>query len=311
MRIGIVSTNEVQKALFTELLSPLVGDLIMYDISHAKAGDLEISNAHILLVDMNDQNVVDCDEVLEALGREEPICLVHDKDLYSMQPRERISWRNRTIDEIKKALPDLAAELDEKKEEADNKNAPDVWIIGASSGGPQALRHFFADLPRMPISIFVAQHISEPGYVQMLARLKDVASMWSVHSAETGMKVKPNSVYLVPRDHTIHIAAGVISLQPYSAQSVSFNPCIDAVIRSVHECHPQVGVIIMSGMGMDGSGGVRTMKGKAKLIMAQDSESSGAKSMPDSARNTGAVQFSAPPEGLARKLAQLYGQRTY
>ncbi|CEK42712.1 chemotaxis protein CheB [Pseudomonas sp. ChxA] len=311
MRVGVVSTDEVQKALFTELLAPLVGDLIMYDVSHAKDGDLEISNAHILLIDMADSNVVECEEVMEALGREEPICLVHDKNLYAMAQRDRISWRNRTIEEIKLALPDLANELDEKKDEADNKNVPDLWIIGASSGGPQALRQFFGDLPRMPISIFVAQHMSEAGYSQMLARLKDVAPGWGVQSAESGMKIKPNSVYLVPRDNTIVINAGVIHLQPYSAQSVSFNPCIDAVIRSVFDCHPHLGVIILSGMGMDGSGGIRTIKGKAKMIMAQDHESSGAKSMPDTARNTGAVQYSANPEGLARKLAQIYGQKTF
>ena len=76
-----------------------------------------------------------------------------------------------TIEEIKKAIPDLANELDKKKEVADNKNVPDVWIIGASSGGPQALRQFFADLPRMSISIFVAQHMTQVGYGQMLARL--------------------------------------------------------------------------------------------------------------------------------------------
>lgn len=115
MRVGVVSTDEVQKALFTELLAPLVGDLIMYDVSHAKDGDLEISNAHILLIDMADSNVVECEEVMEALGREEPICLVHDKNLYAMAQRDRISWRNRTIEEIKLALPDLANELDEKR----------------------------------------------------------------------------------------------------------------------------------------------------------------------------------------------------
>ena len=89
MRVGVVSTDEVQKALFTELLAPLVGDLIMYDVSHAKDGDLEISNAHILLIDMADSNVVECEEVMEALGREEPICLVHDKNLYAMAQRDR------------------------------------------------------------------------------------------------------------------------------------------------------------------------------------------------------------------------------
>lgn len=308
MRVGIVSTNEVQKALFSELLTPLVGEIIFYDISHAKRGDLEISNAHILILDMSDPNVVDCEEVMDALVREEPICLLHEKDLYSMQPRERTAWRNRTIEELKKAVPDLANELDEKKDDADNKNVPDVWVIGSSSGGPQALKEFFGELPRLPISIVLAQHMSVDGFDHLLARVKILADGWSVHLAEDGMKVTSHSVYLVPRDKTVAMSGGVISLHQYSAQEVSFNPCIDAVIRTVFECHPKVGVIIMSGMGMDGSGGIRSIKGKARMIMAQDHESSGAKSMPDSARNTGAVQYSAPPAGLAKKLAGLYNQ---
>jgi chemotaxis response regulator CheB len=62
-------------------------------------------------------------------------------------------------------------------------------------------------------------------------------------------------------------------------------------------------------MGFDGSAGIRSMKGKARMIMAQDHESCGAKSMPDSARLTGAIQLSANPSVLATELAGLYLQQ--
>lgn len=309
MRVGIVSTNEVQRSLVCELLSPLVGEVAQYDLSHARSGELEKCNAHILIIDLSDPAISDSEDVMDLISMEEPVCLLHERDLYAMGQEGRIAWRNRTVDEIKKALPDLAAELENKKNEADNRNTPDAWIIGASTGGPTALRDFFAHLPILPISIFVAQHISEDAFTQMLSRLRDIAPKWSVQSAENGAKVQANSVYLVPRDRSIEIRSGAIVLKPYSAaHEIGFNPCIDAVIRSMFASHPKIGVIIMSGMGRDGSAGIRAIKGKAKMILAQDHGSCGAKSMPDSARETGAVQASLPPEGLAAQLARMYGQ---
>ncbi|MDF9779172.1 chemotaxis protein CheB [Pseudomonas baetica] len=309
MRVGIVSTNEVQKALFTELLSPLVGALKEYDLTSIKNGTLHSTDAHILIIDMSDPAIVECEDVLEMMGRDEPICLMHEKDLFAMGQADRISWRNRTVEEIRKSLPDLTSELDSKKDEADNKNVPDAWIIGSSAGGPQALREFFGALPALPITIFVAQHISENAFGQMLARLTDNAKAWDVQTAADGAKVKPNTVFLVPRDKTVDIRGGIIELKQHVTPELSFNPSIDAVIRSIFACHPgKIGVIIFSGMGFDGSAGIRAVKGRAKMIMAQDQESCGAKGMPDSARLTGAVQISAEPTALAAELKYLYLQ---
>lgn len=305
MRIGIVTTNEVQKALFVELLSPLVGELKHYGVLQAKAGELQNSNVDLLIVDLSDPSIIDCPEVSEALEKEDPICLMHERELYAMSPAERMAWRNTTLEAIKTALPAAAEELNNRRDEADNKNVPDIWIIGASSGGPHALKEFFNELPPLPISIMIAQHMSEDGYAHLLGRVRNIANGWSVNSAETGMRIAPNTVYLVPRARTVEVSNGMIVLQN-SPNTATFNPCIDNVIRSVFQCHPRVGVIILSGMGGDGSAGIRAIKGRAKLIMAQDHESSGVKSMPDSARNTGAVQYSAPPAALASKLTALY-----
>lgn len=305
MKVGIITSNEVQLAVFSELLAPLVGQIKHIDIAQAQAGDIERCILDILVVDMNDPGVVDCPEVIAAICREDPICLLHDKELHTMSPMAKQAWRNKALEEIKKAVPEAAKTLDELRDQADNKNVPDVWIIGSSSGGPQALKQLFAELPPLPISILVAQHMSEDGYGQLLDRVSSLAKGWEVNSAENGMRILPRTVYLVPRDNTIEINGGVISLLP-SSTNVSFNPSIDTVIRSVSQCHQKIGVIILSGMGTDGSGGIRAIKGKAVMIMAQDHGSSGAKSMPDSARNTGAVQYSAPPGQLAKRLEEMY-----
>lgn len=305
MKVGIITSNEVQLAVFSELLAPLVGEIKHIEIAQAQAGELERCILDILVVDMNDPAVVNCPEVITAICQEDPICLLHDKELHTMTPMAKLAWRNRTLDEIKKAVPEGAKKLDELRDQADNKNLPDVWIIGSSSGGPQALKQLFTALPPLPISILVAQHMSADGYGQLLDRVSNLAKGWEVHSAQDGMRVLPRTVYLVPRDNTIEISGGIISLQP-SSTNVSFNPSIDTVIRSVSQCHQNVGVIILSGMGADGSGGIRAIKGKAMMIMAQDHVSSGAKSMPDSARNTGAVQYSAPPDLLAKRLEEIY-----
>ncbi|MGF6282044.1 chemosensory pili system protein ChpB (putative protein-glutamate methylesterase) [Pseudomonas frederiksbergensis] len=309
MRVGIVSTNEVQKALFTQLLSPLVGPLKEYDLTSIRNGTLHTTDAHILIIDMSDPAIVGCSDVMEMMGRDEPICLMHEKDLFAMSQADRISWRNRTVEEIRKSLPDLTSELDSKKDEADNKHVPDAWIIGSSAGGPQALREFFTVLPVLPITIFVAQHISENAFGQMLDRLVDVAKGWEVQVAADGAKVKPNTVFLIPRDKTVDIRGGIIELKQHITTDLSFNPSIDAVIRSIFACHPgRIGVIIFSGMGFDGSAGIRAVKGRAKMIMAQDQASCGAKGMPDSARLTGAVQISAEPAALASELKNMYPQ---
>lgn len=310
MRVGLVSTNDIQKSLISGLLTPLVGVIKEYDLADIATGELHSTNVHILIIDMSDPAIIDCADVLEMLGRNEPVCLMHEKDLYSMNQAERISWRNRTLEEMRRALPDLAGDFEDRLDEADNRNVPDAWIIGSSAGGPQALKEFFSVLPSLPITIFVAQHISENAYEQMLTRLKDQAKTWAVQSATDGAKVNPNTVFLVPRDKTVEIRGGVIELKQFVTPELSFNPSIDGVIRSISACHPgRIGVIIMSGMGFDGSAGIRSMKGKARMIMAQDHESCGAKSMPDSARLTGAIQLSANPSVLATELAGLYLQQ--
>jgi chemotaxis response regulator CheB len=306
MRVGIISTSNVQVALIQEVLSPVVGELTVYDMSHVENGDLSATGVHALIVDFSDEAILNSEDVLEMLGRDEPVCVLNERELYSMSAAERQAWCNKLVDELKRSIPDLAESLDARKAEIESRNANDTWVIGCSSGGPQAIRDFLGELPTLPVSIFLVQHLTEAAFNTYVQRVRECTSRWEVVAAEHGAKLKAGTIFVVPRDTTVEVRSGVIQLRLVKPNT--YSPSINSVIRSVFSSIAgKLGVIILTGMGDDGASGIRDLKGKAKIVMAQDAESSQARSMPDAARETGAVSFSGKPAELARHMYRMYG----
>ncbi|MDA1107767.1 MAG: chemotaxis protein CheB [Proteobacteria bacterium] len=82
---------------------------------------------------------------------------------------------------------------------------------------------------------------------------------------------------------------------------------IDAVLMNVARRYgKRSGAIIFSGMGNDGTEGVRAMAAQGAEVWAQDAASCLVSSMPDQVRQTGLVSFSGTPEALAQRLSQLH-----
>lgn len=148
MRVGIISTSNVQVALIQEVLSPVVGELTVYDMSHVENGDLSATGVHALIVDFSDEAILNSEDVLEMLGRDEPVCVLNERELYSMSAAERQAWCNKLVDELKRSIPDLAESLDARKAEIESRNANDTWVIGCSSGGLKLSVIFLASYPR-------------------------------------------------------------------------------------------------------------------------------------------------------------------
>lgn len=306
MRVGLVSTSNVQVALIKEVLSPIVGEITVYDLSHAESGDLAATSVHALIVDFSDSGILASEDVLEMVSREEPVCVLNERELYTMSPPERQAWCNKLVEELKKSLPDLADGLETNKAEIDSRSANDTWVIGCSSGGPKAIRDFLADLPALPVSIFLVQHLTESAFNTYVHRVSECTTSWEVVPAENGAKVCAGTIFVVPRDQTVEIRGGTIQLRPVKPNT--YSPSINTVVRSVYSSIPgKLGVIILTGMGDDGASAIRDLKGKVKVVMAQDAESSQARSMPDAARETGGVSFSGKPSDLARQMSGMYG----
>lgn len=189
--------------------------------------------------------------------------------------------------------------------------ATEVWVLGASIGGPQALKRFMAALaPDLPLAFVLAQHIGT-NFLELLARQLDQIAAFRVMPAQAGHRLCRQQVVLAPVDEEMDIDSnGCIVCTPAADNGVLYRPSIDAVLMNVARRYGKhSGAIIFSGMGNDGSAGVRTMAAQGAEVWAQDAASCLVSSMPDQVRQTGVVSFSGTPEALAQRLAELHPAR--
>lgn len=180
-----------------------------------------------------------------------------------------------------------------------------VWVLGASLGGPQALKLFFSHLPPdLPVAFIVAQHIGQP-FVSLLAEQLDRVTGLRVMPAEAGRSVRAREVVLVPVDRRFALTdAGAVDLRDEPVRG-PYRPCIDDVMEEAARCYgKKVGVIVFSGLGEDGASGAEAVSRVAGEVWAQTADSCVMSSMPDAARRRGVVTYSGTPEELARRVVE-------
>lgn len=186
--------------------------------------------------------------------------------------------------------------------------ARSVWILGASLGGPQALKQFLSHLPdTLPTGFIIAQHIGKP-FVSLLAEQLGRVTRMRVMPAEHGRAVRTREVILVPIDSRFCLTeAGIVELRDEPVRG-PYRPCIDEVMEEAARCYKQhSAAIVFSGMGNDGSLGAVAVERAGGMVWAQEAESCVMSSMPDAARQRGVVSFSGTPQELATQLAQRMG----
>ncbi|MGM0377808.1 MAG: chemotaxis protein CheB, partial [Bacteroidota bacterium] len=174
--------------------------------------------------------------------------------------------------------------------------------IGASAGGLEALEQFLKNVPdKSGMAYVVVQHL-DPTQKGMLPELLQRVSNMPVHQIEDLMEVKPDCVYVIPPNKSISIFKGVLHLfEPVEVRGLRLP--IDFFLRSLADDQKGYAVgIILSGMGSDGSSGIRAIKEKNGIILVQEPETAGFDSMPRSAIDSGLVDIVAPPEKLPTEL---------
>lgn len=177
-----------------------------------------------------------------------------------------------------------------------------VWVLGASIGGPQAVKEFIAQLPAdTPAAFVVAQHIGT-GFVDLLASQLDRVTAMEVRSAQAGMGLRPGQIVVAPVEQRLVFADGVIELHPDRRKSV-YSPSIDDVMSETAKAFgPRANAIVFSGMGNDGVEGARAIVAAGGTVWCQEASSCVISSMADSAREAGVVSETGAPSELARRL---------
>ena len=181
-----------------------------------------------------------------------------------------------------------------------------VVAVGASTGGTEALRVFLQDLPLDAPGIVIVQHMPE-NFTRAFAQRLDSLCRVTVKEAETNDSVIRGRVLIAPGNH--HLLLKRSGARYYVEVKdgplvCRHRPSVDVLFRSVARYAGKNAVgVIMTGMGDDGSRGMKEMKDAgASLTIAQDEESSVVFGMPKEAIKLGAVDKVLPLEKIAQQV---------
>lgn len=194
----------------------------------------------------------------------------------------------------------------------DNNTRPNeainVWVLGASIGGPEAVKNFLTGIPeKLPVAFVLAQHLGD-GFVPLLVNQLNAVSCFKVKEGVAGDYLRHGEVIIVPVNEQMMLDGnGCIQFIEKSWEGY-YKPSIDAVIDTIINYYQQQsGVIIFSGMGADGVRGCqRFYEQHTGKIWAQSSDTCVISSMPDSVRKAGMVSYSGSPDALALELGRYY-----
>jgi two-component system CheB/CheR fusion protein len=183
--------------------------------------------------------------------------------------------------------------------------APLIVGIGASAGGLDAFKTFFANMPCDSGMAFVlVQHLS-PDHKSMLADLVSKVTAMTVMEAKNDMPVAANRVYVIPPDATLTIKDRTLRVVMPAPAREHRRP-IDTFFSSLAEDQTENAVcIVLSGTGSDGALGLSAVKEHGGLTLAQAGFDHVAMSgMPHSAAATGLVDHVMPVEKMPVKLVE-------
>jgi two-component system CheB/CheR fusion protein len=188
---------------------------------------------------------------------------------------------------------------------ANARNTPDgfpIVGIGASAGGLEALEQFFGNMPKdNGMAFVVIQHL-DPNHKGIMPELLQRMSSMKVSQAIDRLKVKPNCVYVIPPNKSLSILRGTLHLfDPVESRGLRLP--IDIFFRSLADDQLDKSVgIILSGMGSDGSLGLKAIKEKNGVVLVQDPATAKFDGMPRSATEAVIADIVAPADELPDRL---------
>jgi len=194
-----------------------------------------------------------------------------------------------------------------KEKSAETYRFPIVGI-GASAGGLEAFEQFLSKVPENSgMAYVVIQHL-DPTQKGMLPELLQRITKMKVFQVKDRMVVKPNCVYVIPPNKSMTILKGVLRLsKPIEERGLRLP--IDTFFRSLAEERLERSVgVILSGMGSDGSAGIRAIKEKNGIAMVQSPGTAKFDSMPRNAIESTQIDFVAPADELPEKVHTFFKQ---
>jgi two-component system chemotaxis response regulator CheB len=179
-----------------------------------------------------------------------------------------------------------------------------VIVVGASTGGPVALRELLSHLPSsLPAAVVIVQHMPESFTGVLAAQLNRTVGL-PVKEAESGDQLMPGHVFVAPGDsHLLFRSDYRVELSAGPAIG-GHRPSVDVTMQSAAQVFgSRTRGVVLTGMGGDGTLGLLAIHANRGETFAQDAASCVVHGMPGRAVERGVVDHVAAPAQIARLLS--------
>ena len=186
---------------------------------------------------------------------------------------------------------------------------PVMVVIGASTGGTEALARVIPILPAdLRVPVLIVQHMP-PFFTENFAGSLDARSLLEVHEARNGEIAQAGHVYIAPGGSHLKVMAGarqeIVLRITSDPPENNCRPAVDYLFRSAATAFPGAAVaVILTGMGRDGTSGLRLLKNSGCVSIAQNETTCAVFGMPKEAIQAGVVDLVAPIDSIASAIVR-------
>jgi two-component system, chemotaxis family, protein-glutamate methylesterase/glutaminase len=189
---------------------------------------------------------------------------------------------------------------------ASRREQPAVMVLGASTGGVQALAQILQQMPHDAPGIVIVQHMPE-GFTTAFANRLDGSSAIRVREAQDGDTIRPGVALIAPggsRHLVINGRAPNWRISLVEGEPENFSrPSVDVLFASAaRRCGPNCVAALLTGMGKDGARGLLALREAGAVTIAQDEATSVVWGMPAAAVALGAAARVLPLKDIAPAL---------
>ena len=302
IQIGIVAGADLNRHVLKKLLLESGYDARCIDpqaLPQCLQEDTDQPDAWLL--DSSDPNV---DQLVALIVQHSSTPFLVNDECPPSNPDTLADWRRRVLDKLEELAASVAA-----PSYADIEAPAEVWVLAASTGGPEAVSEFLAALrPGLPIAMVYAQHI-EQGFDRILKNALERHSHYPSTLCRGEQYLRKGGLLVVPADQQVRILPFHRVLETRHAWEGRYQPAIDQVVGDIARLYQQhCGVIVFSGLCDDGALGCRIMQANGGEIWVQSPESCVSPDMPNAALATGSVSVRGTPAQLAQAMNSRYSQ---
>lgn len=179
-----------------------------------------------------------------------------------------------------------------------------IVCVGGSAGGLDAYIRLLKHLPAdMGVAVVIVNHITI-----MPTQLHEVLPRFTTMPVELiteRLQIEPDRVFIIPANRDLHVSDGVFLLRPISKPR-GWPDVITVFLRSLTEFwHGKLIAVIVSGYDGDGAAALCGIKMAGGITLAQKLDTATQPDMPESAIDSGCVDFVLSPEDIARKIVEI------